>query len=184
MIDFESIDERIALKKQVAELTCQRDELAAALDKAREAMVAEVRYGRDVECLNRALRETADPSAILAAREKTLRDALEVIAEGRGNLGGNPGFTASAALVAAPGAKPIDRVAHLRNLPQGWNGPDSPAVSEAALKTASVVLSTPGHAVPAHNGGIQIEWHEQGIDFEFVIAPDGREEEAAPEAKP
>ena len=69
-------------------------------------------------------------------REKALRDALEVIAEGRGNLGGNPGFTASAALVAAPGAKPIDRVAHLRNLPQGWNGPDSPAVSEAALKTS------------------------------------------------
>ena len=67
---------------KIEELTRQRDELAAALDKAREALVAEVRYGRDVECLNRALRETADPSAILAARDaEHTKDLIDRICE-------------------------------------------------------------------------------------------------------
>ncbi len=65
-------------EEKIAELTRQRDELAAALEKARQTLVGVVRYGRDVEFINRTLRETAcpDPAGILAAREKPLREAL------------------------------------------------------------------------------------------------------------
>ena len=55
----------------------ERDELAAALDKAREEIRGFRLYARQP----RILRDLANPSAILAAREKSLRDALTFYAE-------------------------------------------------------------------------------------------------------
>ncbi len=65
-------------------LTKQRDEMGASLDKAKRSLenLAEfVLAGSYKSEALEILRELADPFAILAAREKTLRDALAFYAE-------------------------------------------------------------------------------------------------------
>ena len=64
----------------------------------------------------------------------------------------------------------------LRSLKPNWNSYKARAITDAALKTAAVLLTENPQIVPCSNGGIQIEWHTKGIDFEFRIAPDGRED--------
>lgn len=63
----------------------------------------------------------------------------------------------------------------LRALKPGWDSYGGSPITEAAIKTAEVLLAKTPQAVPCNDGGIQFEWHCGGIDFEFQIGPDGHE---------
>jgi hypothetical protein len=70
-----------------------------------------------------------------------------------------------------------DRVLdELRKLKPDWDSYKSSAIKEAAIHTAEVLLTAEPTVVPCSDGGLQFEWHTRGIDFEFRIAPDGRED--------
>jgi len=64
----------------------------------------------------------------------------------------------------------------LRKLKPDWDSYKSSAIKEAAIQTAEVLLTAEPTVVPCSDGGLQFEWHTNGIDFEFRIAPDGRED--------
>lgn len=59
----------------------------------------------------------------------------------------------------------LDRLAELK---PGWDSYGAPALSLAALKVARVMLDAP-QVVPTPGGGIQLEWHQDGLDIEIVI---------------
>ena len=68
----------------------------------------------------------------------------------------------------------------LLQLPRGWNSYDAEPVSVAAFEQATEFLTTylvEGVAdpvlVPTVRGGVQLEWHRQGVDVEVEISPDG-----------
>lgn len=72
-----------------------------------------------------------------------------------------------------------ERLQELLDLPVGWDGHRGQALS---LDTAYFALDlaqrvflrwTPcPHVVPMSSGGVQLEWHEKGIDLEIeVVAP-------------
>lgn len=74
----------------------------------------------------------------------------------------------------------IERVAELVALPGGWNSYDASPVSATALhRTLEFLLEhvTPGvdrpDVVPTVRGGLQLEWHNNGLDVEVEIASDG-----------
>lgn len=64
--------------------------------------------------------------------------------------------------------------------PEGWE-PGAPAISPIAanavretLELGAAVVEIPMPAVvPTVDGGIQVEWHENGVDLEVRGAPDG-----------
>jgi hypothetical protein len=64
---------------------------------------------------------------------------------------------------------------HLRALKPGWNSYGAPAIDERAIRAAEAILRTPGQAVPTVHGGVQIEWHCDGVDAEFELGPDGQQ---------
>lgn len=61
----------------------------------------------------------------------------------------------------------------LLNLKPGWDGSNSPAISEAAIVAACNVLRHPGYLTPCSNGGVQIDW-AGGVELAFT--PDGKQE--------
>lgn len=73
----------------------------------------------------------------------------------------------------------IERVIELAELPGGWNSYDANPVSATALRrTLEFLLEhvTPGvdhpSVVPTVRGGLQLEWHNNGLDVEVEIASD------------
>jgi hypothetical protein len=64
----------------------------------------------------------------------------------------------------------------IRNLERDWDsyGANPPTVK--ALEIATMLISHPPWVVPCNDGGIQLEWHESGVDFEIVIQADGTQE--------
>lgn len=64
----------------------------------------------------------------------------------------------------------------LRTLPQNWNSygasPIDPKVVQEAMNLMNGILSPTSPAprvVPLSSGGLQLEWHRQGIDLEVVF---------------
>lgn len=57
----------------------------------------------------------------------------------------------------------------LRALTVGWNSYDAAPISEKAIEAVKWFCVT-----PTTEGGIQLERHGYGQDFEMEIAPDGR----------
>jgi len=73
-----------------------------------------------------------------------------------------------------------DRVAALAALPQGWDGSDSPPVSNSArervlnlLSLASKLKMAAPHIVPVPGGGLQSEWRTDRKQLEVEFFPDG-----------
>lgn len=71
----------------------------------------------------------------------------------------------------------LDKLYELLQLPPDWDGQSAPVVRRDAAMFVLEVLGkvmqphTPlPQVVPSSVGGIQIEWHEAGIDLEFHIA--------------
>ena len=74
----------------------------------------------------------------------------------------------------------LERVIELLQLPRGWNSHGAEPVSEAAFKQTVEFLTTyliedvAGPVlVPTVRGGVQLEWHRQGVDIEVEVSPDG-----------
>lgn len=74
-------------------------------------------------------------------------------------------------------AEAMGQVCSLVDLPVGWDGNCAPAVRRDAgmfMLEALVKVMLPGtpsaQIVPTSVGGVQIEWHEAGIDLEFHVA--------------
>lgn len=74
----------------------------------------------------------------------------------------------------------IQRAAELAALPRGWNSYDARPVSAKALHGAIEFLleyAAPDvdrpALVPTVRGGLQLEWHNNGLDVEVEVAPDG-----------
>jgi hypothetical protein len=93
--------------------------------------------------------------------------------------------------LAAPNATPqpqlgpwlgqvLEGVLNVLDLEENWDGYGGRPVRPAAVRAALDLLkgemryrSAPPAVVPTSSGGIQLEWHERGIDFEIEVDPDG-----------
>ena len=64
----------------------------------------------------------------------------------------------------------VDRevVTDLASLSENWDGYGAVPISEAALRVAEAI-----YVVPTCNGGIQVEWHANGWDFEVEVSKAG-----------
>lgn len=74
----------------------------------------------------------------------------------------------------------IQKAGELLQLKENWNSyggkPIAKKAMAAALAFIESMMRTPTpkpQLVPCSNGGVQIEWHEQGIDAEVEFYPDG-----------
>lgn len=74
----------------------------------------------------------------------------------------------------------IQRAAELALLPRGWNSYDASPVSGTALhRTLEFLLEYVASGVdrpvvvPTVRGGLQLEWHNNGVDVEVEMTPEG-----------
>ena len=74
----------------------------------------------------------------------------------------------------------VGRAIELLQLPRGWNSHSAEPVSEEAfVRTVEflseyMVAGVAGPAVvPTVRGGLQLEWHRQGVDIEVEVGPEG-----------
>jgi hypothetical protein len=73
----------------------------------------------------------------------------------------------------------LEEVEQLSSLDQDWDGYGAERVSASAamgavnflLKIAYPKLAAP-EVVPVSDGGLQVEWHRNGIDFEVMFEPE------------
>jgi hypothetical protein len=70
----------------------------------------------------------------------------------------------------------LREIISLQKLNRGWDSYDAPPISLDAMEFASIVLynimqpHTPlPQVVPTSVGGVQLEWHERGIDLEIHV---------------
>ena len=68
----------------------------------------------------------------------------------------------------------------LATLPEGWDSYGAKSIEPHVVDTAIELLhrivqhnALKPAVVPTNRGGIQIEWHTQGVDLEIEIAPHG-----------
>ena len=74
----------------------------------------------------------------------------------------------------------MERLAELMSMPRGWNSYDANPISGTALRrTIEFLLEHVAFGidhpavVPTIRGGLQLEWHNNGLDIEVEVAPDG-----------
>lgn len=76
----------------------------------------------------------------------------------------------------------IHQASELLQLPEGWNSYEAKPVSTEAARAAIAFLAKAASAapnlpapavVPTVPGGIQLEWHRQGMDLEVEFRRDG-----------
>jgi hypothetical protein len=74
----------------------------------------------------------------------------------------------------------IQAFRQLSQLPSGWSSYGSHSIEDAAIFRAAEVLGTlleadsiPPTIVPTHAGGVQVEWHRNGVDIEVEFSPEG-----------
>src|SRR6266571_2089414 len=78
-------------------------------------------------------------------------------------------------------APTIEQILPLFDLKENWNSYGAPPIDPGAIGFALAFLvnamqvDTPRPAVvPSPSGGLQFEWHEQGVDLEVEALPGGR----------
>lgn len=74
----------------------------------------------------------------------------------------------------------IERMAELVALPRGWDSRAASRISDTALRrTIEFLLEYVADGVdcpvvvPTVRGGLQLEWHNNGVDVEVEVGPDG-----------
>lgn len=74
----------------------------------------------------------------------------------------------------------LAQVCQLVELPQDWDSYGAPPVREAAVLGALELLaqvitgsSSPPQIVPTSQGGLQLEWHQGGVDLEVEVLGPG-----------
>ena len=78
----------------------------------------------------------------------------------------------------------IRRLQEIASLPQGWDSYGSRPPTGHAVRAAMEVLAEVGdsalpepvNVAPVSGGGVQLEWEQNGREFELEILPDGRAE--------
>ena len=73
-------------------------------------------------------------------------------------------------------AKAFERITELA---PNWDGYDGVPPTRAAISTAHAVANAllhPPQVVPVNDGGVQLEWHIEGVDVEIAITPKGEVE--------
>jgi hypothetical protein len=72
----------------------------------------------------------------------------------------------------------ILRAGKLLSLPHDWNRQGAPRVDsmtvQAAIDALSLVMSATSslpHITPTEQSGVQLDWHENGVDLEIVFDP-------------
>jgi hypothetical protein len=70
------------------------------------------------------------------------------------------------------------RIDYLLALPDNWDGEGGQALDfECAMEIINFLLATAQHEtpepqlIPTSNRGVQLEWHQDGIDFEILFDP-------------
>lgn len=66
----------------------------------------------------------------------------------------------------------LEKLESLRLLKSNWDSYGAASISPEAIATASQFLQP--DIVPTSQGGIQLEWHNFGIDLEIEITPAGK----------
>jgi len=65
----------------------------------------------------------------------------------------------------------------LLKLERDWNSygarPIEPAAMKGVERLMALLRSVHPQVTPTNSGGLQVEWHEQGIDCEIEIGADG-----------
>ena len=98
-------------------------------------------------------------------------------------------YSAPQVRIEAMGAMPevalqtMSHLLHLAELPKGWDSYDGNQVGQRAIRAALLFvsqLSLPNlprpSVVPCSDGGLQIEWHEAGVDLEVAFDAAGHGE--------
>lgn len=74
----------------------------------------------------------------------------------------------------------LDRIEHLSRLPSGWDSYGAHPLSARAVRRSFELFSlllddrTPEpNVIPTREGGLQFEWHRQGIDLEVTCESSG-----------
>jgi len=74
----------------------------------------------------------------------------------------------------------LDRIEHLSRLPSGWDSYGARPLSARAVRRSFELFSsllddrTPEpNVIPTREGGLQFEWHRQGIDLEVTCESSG-----------
>jgi hypothetical protein len=72
----------------------------------------------------------------------------------------------------------VERAGRLLALPANWDMQGAPTLDDAAIQTALDVLcmvmdqdSSLPSWTPTRDGGVQLDWHESGIDLEIEVSP-------------
>jgi len=69
-----------------------------------------------------------------------------------------------------------ERFAEISKLEANWDSYGASPIDRRAIESARRVIAALSHSpqiVPTTSGGIQLEWHRDGIDFDLVIPPEG-----------
>lgn len=65
----------------------------------------------------------------------------------------------------------------VQSLEPGWDSYDAPVITGAALDAAkrfmAMLRESSPFVVPCSDGGLQLEWHQDGFDVEIEITPEG-----------
>lgn len=71
-----------------------------------------------------------------------------------------------------------ERIALIGLLPANWDGYGAPRIEERALflarSLAEVITAHPPQVVAGGSGSVQLEWHQNGLDVELCVSPDGK----------
>ena len=65
-----------------------------------------------------------------------------------------------------------EKFARIAVLPENWDSYGAPRVSADAIRRAARWLESVA-VVPCSDGGVQLEWHSDGVDFEIVFSANG-----------
>lgn len=73
-------------------------------------------------------------------------------------------------------AKIRSRLTELLELPQGWDSYGASTIDPKAVDAASRLLDVLDHdpaVIPCNHGGVQLEWHRDGLELEVEISAAG-----------
>jgi hypothetical protein len=72
------------------------------------------------------------------------------------------------------------RLTSFARLEANWDGYDGKPISSLAITAVrrfiEAVKPEYTELVPCSDGGVQIEWHVNGVDVEIIFGPDGEQE--------
>ena len=69
--------------------------------------------------------------------------------------------------------KGIKGIVEISELEPNWDNEGAPAASAMSLEIARIMLNSPW-VVPCFDGGVELEWCEQGWDICIDISPEGK----------